>query len=84
MHKLKYLTLACLLLTLAITPAFAKSGQYGKSCGNVDQQASRLKHLKARLDLTSEQEAEIKFIIGATRERHEALRTEKISARKEI
>jgi len=83
MHKLKYLTLAGLLLTLAISPAFAKSG-HSKSCENIDQQASRLEHLKKNLDLTSEQEAEIKDIFAGSKERNEAMRSEKRSTREEI
>ena len=60
MHNLKYLTLALLLATLAITPAFAKPGQCGKAYENSEQKATRLEHLKERLDLTAQQETEIK------------------------
>ena len=84
MHNLKYLTLALLLATLAISPAFAKSGQYGKACENGEQQATRLEQLKERLDLTAQQETEIKEILAASKERNEALREEKRTTRKEL
>jgi Spy/CpxP family protein refolding chaperone len=74
MHNLKYLTLALLLVTLAITPAFAKPGQGDKACENGEQQATRLEHLKERLDLTAQQEAEIKEILASTKAKDEALR----------
>ena len=77
MRNLKYLTLALLLVTLAITPAFAKSWQSDKACGNGEQQATRLEHLKQRLDLTAQQEAEIKEILASTKAKHEALHEEK-------
>ena len=84
MHNLKYLTLALLLATLAITPAFAKSGQYGKGCENGEQLATRLEQLKERLDLTAQQETEIKEILATSKERNEALREEKRTTRKEL
>jgi len=84
MHNLKYLTLALLLATLAITPAFAKPGQCGKAYENSEQQATRLEHLKERLDLTAQQETEIKEILAASKERNEALREEKRTTRKEL
>ncbi len=74
MHNLKHLTLALLLVTLAITPAFAKPGQCDKACENGEQQATRLEHLKERLDLTAQQEAEIKEILASTKAKDEALR----------
>ena len=84
MHNLKYLTLALLLATLAITPAFAKPGQYGKGCENGEQLATRLEQLKERLDLTAQQETEIKEILSTSKERNEALREEKRTTRKEL
>ena len=84
MHNLKYLTLALLLVTLAITPAFAKPGQCDKACENGEQQATRLKHLKERLDLTAQQEAEIKEILASTKAKHEALHEEKRVTREEL
>ena len=77
MRNLKYLTLALLLGTLAITPAFAKPGHCDKACENGEQQATRLEHLKERLDLTAQQEAEIKDIFASTKATHEALHEEK-------
>ena len=84
MHNLKYLTLALLLATLAITPAFAKPGQCGKAYENNEQQATRLEHLKERLDLTAQQETEIKEILAASKERNKALHEEKRTTRKEL
>jgi Spy/CpxP family protein refolding chaperone len=84
MHNLKYLTLALLLITLATTPAFAKPGQCGKACENGEQQATRLEHLKERLDLTAQQEAEIKEILASTEAKNEALREEKRVTREEL
>ena len=84
MHNLKYLTLALLLSTLAITPAFAKPGQCGKAYENSEQQATRLEHLKERLDLTAQQETEIKEILATSKERNKALREEKRTTRKEL
>ena len=84
MRNLRYLTLALLLVTLAITPAFAKPGQCGKACENGEQQATRLEHLKERLDLTAQQEAEIKEILASTKAKHEALREEKRVTREEL
>ena len=84
MHNLKYLTLALLLATLAITPAFAKPGQCGKAYENSEQQATRLEHLKERLDLTAQQETEIKEILATSKERNKALREEKRTTRKEL
>lgn len=84
MHNLKYLTLALLLSTLAITPAFAKPGQCGKAYENSEQQATRLEHLKERLDLTAQQETEITEILAASKERNQALREEKRTTRKEL
>ena len=84
MHNLKYLTLALLLATLAITPAFAKPGQCDKACENGEQQATRLEHLKERLDLTEQQEAEIKEILASTKAKHEALHEEKRVTREEL
>jgi len=84
MHNLKYLTLALFLATLAITPAFAKPGQHGKACENGEQQATRLEQLKERLDLTAQQETEIKEILATSKEKNEALREEKRTTRKEL
>ena len=84
MHNLRYLTLALLLVTLAITPAFAKPGQCDKACENGEQQATRLEHLKERLDLTAQQEAEIKEILASTKAKHEALHEEKRVTREEL
>ena len=84
MHNLKYLTLALLLVTLAITPAFAKPGQCGKAYENSEQKATRLEHLKERLDLTAQQETEIKEILATSKERNKALREEKRTTRKEL
>ena len=84
MHNLKYLTLALLLATLAISPAFAKPGQCGKAYENSEQQATRLEHLKERLDLTAQQETEIKEILATSKERNKALREEKRTTRKEL
>jgi Spy/CpxP family protein refolding chaperone len=84
MHNLKHLTLALLLVTLAITPAFAKPGQCGKAFENGEQQATRLEHLKERLDLTAQQEAEIKEILASTKAKHEALHEEKRVTREEL
>ena len=68
MHNLKYLALAFLLATLAITPALAKPGRCGKTFENGEQQATRLEHLKESLDLTAQQEREIKEILAASQE----------------
>ena len=84
MYNLKYLTLALLLATLAITPAFAKPGQCGKACEKGEQQATRLEHLKERLDLTAQQETEIKEILASTKAKNEALHEEKHITRKEL
>lgn len=84
MHNLKYLALAFLLATLAITPAFAKPGRCGKTFENGEQQATRLEHLKESLDLTAQQEREIKEILAASQEGNETLREEKRSTRKEL
>jgi Spy/CpxP family protein refolding chaperone len=84
MYNLKYLTLALLLVTLAITPAFAKPGQCNKACENGEQQATRLEHLKERLDLTAQQEAEVKEILASTKAKNEAMREEKRVTRKEL
>ena len=84
MYKLKYLTLALLLATLAITPAFAEPGQCGKACEKGEQQATRLEHLKERLDLTAQQETEIKEILASTKAKNEALHEEKRVTRKEL
>ena len=84
MHNLKYLTMALLLTTLAITPAFAKPGQCGKACENGEQQATRFEHLKESLDLTAQQEAEIEEILASTKAKHEALREEKRVTREEL
>ena len=84
MHNLKYLALALLLATLAISPAFAKPGQCGKAYENSEQQATRLEHLKERLDLTAQQETEIKEILATSKERNKALREEKRTTRKEL
>jgi Spy/CpxP family protein refolding chaperone len=84
MHNLKYLTLALLLVTLAITPAFAKRGQGDKACENGEQQATRLEHLKERLDLTAQQEAEIKEILASTKAKDEALREKNRMTSKEL
>ena len=84
MQNLKYLTMALLLATLAITPAFAKPGQCGKVCENGEQQATRFEHLKKRLDLTAQQEAEIKEILASTKAKNEALHEEKRVTRKEL
>jgi Spy/CpxP family protein refolding chaperone len=84
MHNLRYLTLALLLVTLAITPAFAKPGQCDKACENGEQQATRLEHLKERLDLTAQQEAEVKEILASTKAKDEALREKKRMASKEL
>lgn len=84
MHNLKYLTLTLLLVTLAITPALAKPGQFGKACENDEQQATRLEHLKERLDLTAKQEAEIKEILAAPKENNEALHEESRVTRGEL
>jgi len=84
MHNLKYLTLALLLVALAITPAFAKSGQCDKARENGEQQATRLEHLKERLDLTAQQEAEIKEILASTKVNNEALHEEKRVTREEL
>ncbi len=84
MYNLKHLTLALLLATLAITPAFAKPGQCGKACEKGGQQATRLEHLKERLDLTAQQETEIKEILASTKAKNEALHEEKRVTRKEL
>ena len=84
MRNLKYLALALLLATLAISPAFAKPGQCGKAYENSEQQATRLEHLKERLDLTAQQETEIKEILATSKERNKALREEKRTTRKEL
>ena len=84
MHNLKHLTLALLLATLTITPAFAKPGQCGKACENGEQQAIRLEHLNERLDMTTQQETEIKEILATSKERNKALREEKCTTRKEL
>jgi Spy/CpxP family protein refolding chaperone len=84
MHNLKYLTLALLLVTLAITPSLAKPGQCDKSYENGEQQATRLEHLKERLDLTAQQETEIKEILASTKENNEALHEEKRVTREEL
>jgi Spy/CpxP family protein refolding chaperone len=84
MHNMKYLTLALLLVTLAITPAFAKPGQSDKACENGEQQATRLEHLKERLDLTAQQEAEIKEVLASTKAKDEALREKNRMTSKEL
>lgn len=84
MNKLKYLPLTLLLATLAITPALAKPGQCGKACENGEQQATRLEQLKERLDLTTQQEAEIKEILASTKAKNAALREEKRITREEL
>jgi Spy/CpxP family protein refolding chaperone len=84
MHNLKYLALALLLVTLAITPAFAKQGQCDKARKKGEQQATRLEHLKERLDLTAQQEAEIKEILASTKVKNEALHREKRETREEL
>ena len=76
MRNLRYLALALLLATLAITPAFAKPGQCGKACENGEQQATRLERLKEKLDLTAQQETEIKEILASTKAKNVALREE--------
>ncbi|TNF50956.1 MAG: periplasmic heavy metal sensor [Deltaproteobacteria bacterium] len=84
MHNLKHLALAFLLATLAITPAFAKPGRCGKAFDIGEQQATRLEHLKESLDLTAQQEKEIKEILAASKEGNETLREERRSTRKEL
>jgi Spy/CpxP family protein refolding chaperone len=84
MHHLKYLTLALLLAPLATTPTYAKPSQYGKTCETRKHQATRPEHLKTRLDLTAQQETEIKEILAARKERNEALRELTRTSRKEI
>ena len=54
MHNLKYLTLALLLVALAMTPAFAKPSKGGKGCENGERQTTRLEQLKENLDLLCE------------------------------
>lgn len=84
MHNLKHLALAFLLATLAITPAFAKPGRCGKASDIGEQHATRLEHLKESLDLTAQQEREIKEILAASKEGNETLREEKRSTRREL
>jgi Spy/CpxP family protein refolding chaperone len=84
MHNLKYLTLALLLVALAMTPAFAKPGKCGKGCENGERQTTRLEQLKENLDLTPRQEAEIKDILASTQAKHEAMREEKRMTREEL
>jgi Spy/CpxP family protein refolding chaperone len=84
MHNLKYVTLALLLVTLAITPALAKSGKCGKSYEHGERQAARLEQLKEKLDLTTQQETEIEGIITSAKTENEAFREEKRLTREEI
>lgn len=84
MHNLKYLTLALLLASLIVTPAFAKPGHYEKASEKGEQKASRLEHLKEELDLTVQQEAEIREILASTTAKNKERHNEKRKTRKEL
>lgn len=84
MHNLKLLALALLLTSLAITPSLAKPDQHGKGCEMDEQRATKLEHLTERLELTAPQEAEIKEIIAASKEKNMALLEEKRATREAL
>lgn len=84
MHNLKILAVALLLTSLAIAPAFAKRN----GCENFTERGghgeTRFEHIKDRLDLTEQQEKDIRKIIASSKEKAGKLREEKRATREAI
>jgi protein CpxP len=84
MQNLRTLVVALLLTSLTVTPAFAKRNgceNFGEKGG---QREGRIEQLKERLDLTEQQEADIKEIMAASKEGKEARREETRTTREAI
>lgn len=82
MYYTKTLALALLLSSLAITPAFAKRHCWDGPFGCDGRQAGQMERLTQVLDLTPQQEVDIKQIRIESEEKTAALR-EKIKANRE-
>ncbi len=63
----KKLAMALLLAILATTPAYAKAHGQASSCDQGDRGTKRLERLKQTLDLTAQQQTEIRAILAESR-----------------
>lgn len=74
MHNLKMLTLALLLISLAMTPALAKPHEPGALRDHDDQTKERFAALQQSLGLTTQQQTEIQAVFAANRQERAAWR----------
>jgi Spy/CpxP family protein refolding chaperone len=77
MYKLKTLALALLLTSLVIAPAFAKRHGGSGPCDHDGKGTGQIEQLKLVLDLTPQQETEIKGVFAESREKMAPLREKK-------
>mgnify|MGYP001098459421 CR=1 FL=1 len=84
MHKLKILSVALLLVSLAITPAYAKRNGCGNQCEQGGERIGKIAQLTEKLGLSPQQETDIKEIIAASKEKKELMRQEKKNTRNEL
>jgi Spy/CpxP family protein refolding chaperone len=84
MHNLRTLVVALLLTSLAIAPAFAKRNGCENFSEKGGQREGKIEHLKEKLDLTEQQEADINEILAARKAGMAALREETRTTREAI
>lgn len=84
MRNLKIFGITLLLMSLAIVPAYAKGHGSDSPFDDGDDKTGRLAQLQQALDLTSQQEADIKKIIFESREETGLLREASQASRNEI
>lgn len=81
MHYPKVITGALLLVALAIAPAYARHHGWG---GPENMPSARIERLKEVLELTQQQETDIKAIVAESRQETTTLREEVRANREEI
>ena len=74
MNNLRFLTLALLITSLAIAPAFAKRHGCDNQFNHDGKRTGQIEQLKQALDLTPQQEVDIQEIRSASREQTASLR----------